>query len=62
MLASQLFGSPFELGARAAHVRQTMTDKLVEHLEYTRRYGQDLPEVRNWPWPVATPRAAERSP
>jgi xylulose-5-phosphate/fructose-6-phosphate phosphoketolase len=42
------------LGARGAHVKQALRDKLIEHKEYIRRYGQDMPEVRDWKW-GATP-------
>jgi xylulose-5-phosphate/fructose-6-phosphate phosphoketolase len=38
------------LGSRAAHLRQTMRDKLTEHREYIERYGEDMPEVREWSW------------
>jgi xylulose-5-phosphate/fructose-6-phosphate phosphoketolase len=38
------------LGARAAHVKQALRDKLIEHREYIRRYGQDMPEVLDWRW------------
>ncbi len=50
------------LGARAAHVRQLMSDKLVEHTRYTRQHGEDMPEVRSWRWSQASERAEERSP
>jgi xylulose-5-phosphate/fructose-6-phosphate phosphoketolase len=39
-----------QLEASAAYVRQAMEDKLVEHREYINRYGEDLPEIRNWRW------------
>jgi xylulose-5-phosphate/fructose-6-phosphate phosphoketolase len=39
-----------KLGARFAHVRQRMADKLVEHGEYIREHGDDMPEVRDWHW------------
>jgi xylulose-5-phosphate/fructose-6-phosphate phosphoketolase len=39
------------LGSRAAHLRQAMRDKLTEHREYIERYGEDMPEVREWSWP-----------
>ncbi|MDP1647454.1 MAG: phosphoketolase family protein [Rubrivivax sp.] len=39
-----------KLGYRAAHLRQAMRDKLVEHHEYIRRHGQDMPEVLDWQW------------
>jgi xylulose-5-phosphate/fructose-6-phosphate phosphoketolase len=38
------------LGARAAGVRQEMIDWRTRHHNYTRMFGQDLPEVRNWTW------------
>ncbi len=38
------------LGSRAAHLRQRMADKLVEHREYIETHGDDLPEIRDWRW------------
>jgi xylulose-5-phosphate/fructose-6-phosphate phosphoketolase len=39
-----------KLRARAAHVRRAMRDKLVEHREHVRTYGDDLPEIKAWTW------------
>jgi xylulose-5-phosphate/fructose-6-phosphate phosphoketolase len=39
-----------KLGVRYAYLRQRMADKLVEHNEYIRQHGDDLPEVRDWKW------------
>jgi len=38
-------------GPRAAHVKQAMRDRLIDHREYICRYGDDLPEIRDWKWP-----------
>jgi len=39
------------LGERAAYLKQAMRDRRIEHGQYIRRYGQDMPEVRDWRWP-----------
>jgi xylulose-5-phosphate/fructose-6-phosphate phosphoketolase len=33
-----------------AHLQQRIRDKLIEHREYITRFGQDLPEIREWRW------------
>jgi xylulose-5-phosphate/fructose-6-phosphate phosphoketolase len=38
------------LARRAAVLRQRMVDKHVEHHDYIRRTGEDLPEVTGWTW------------
>ena len=35
----------------AAHLQQHLRDKLVEHRHYVQKYGEDLPEIRDWRWP-----------
>src|SRR5579885_1311254 len=35
----------------AAHFRQQLSDKLVDHWRYVRAHGEDMPEVRDWKWP-----------
>jgi xylulose-5-phosphate/fructose-6-phosphate phosphoketolase len=39
-----------QLASRAAYIKQAMRDKLIEHHEYIREAGEDLPEIRNWRW------------
>jgi xylulose-5-phosphate/fructose-6-phosphate phosphoketolase len=38
------------LSARAAYVKQFVRDKRIEHKEYISKYGDDMPEVRDWKW------------
>jgi xylulose-5-phosphate/fructose-6-phosphate phosphoketolase len=38
------------LASRAGHVRQIMTDKRIEARAYTREFGEDAPEIRDWKW------------
>ncbi len=38
------------LGPLAAQAKQAIQDKLSEHREYITRYGQDMPEIRDWRW------------
>jgi len=39
-----------QLGARAAYIKQWITEKLIEHKQYIRDTGDDLPDVRGWQW------------
>jgi xylulose-5-phosphate/fructose-6-phosphate phosphoketolase len=38
------------LGSTAAYAKQAIRDKRLEHKEYIRRYGDDMPEIRDWKW------------
>ena len=38
------------LGNRGAYLVQRMNDKLVEHRQYIKDHGVDLPEIRSWKW------------
>jgi xylulose-5-phosphate/fructose-6-phosphate phosphoketolase len=33
-----------------AHTRQFFRNKLVDHKNYIRAYGEDMPEIKNWTW------------
>jgi xylulose-5-phosphate/fructose-6-phosphate phosphoketolase len=48
------------LRERAAHVKQALRDKLVEHREYIERHGDDMPDSRDWRWPIS-PRITSRT-
>jgi xylulose-5-phosphate/fructose-6-phosphate phosphoketolase len=41
-----------QLGARAAYVKQALAERLIEHRQYIRRYGEDMPTIRDWRWPA----------
>jgi xylulose-5-phosphate/fructose-6-phosphate phosphoketolase len=43
------------LGERLAPLRQKLFDARLHARAYTRRLGDDLPEVRDWTWPGAPP-------
>ncbi|WP_414620725.1 phosphoketolase [Calothrix sp. CCY 0018] len=34
----------------AAHVKQMLHNKLIEHKQYVREHGEDMPEIRHWKW------------
>jgi len=37
-----------QVGSEGAYLKQQLNDKLVEHRQYINRYGEDMPEIRNW--------------
>lgn len=39
-----------KLRQRAAYLKQYVRDCLIGHREYIRKYGEDMPEIRNWRW------------
>jgi xylulose-5-phosphate/fructose-6-phosphate phosphoketolase len=39
-----------QLGAKAAYLKQELQNKLIDHKQYIYKYGEDMPEVRNWKW------------
>jgi xylulose-5-phosphate/fructose-6-phosphate phosphoketolase len=49
-LTSDVIDRVAKLGYMAAYAKQAMRDKLIEHKTYIRRYGEDMPEIRDWRW------------
>jgi xylulose-5-phosphate/fructose-6-phosphate phosphoketolase len=41
-----------QTGSQGVYLKQQLQDKLIEHRHYIERYGEDLPEIRNWMWPA----------
>lgn len=39
-----------QLGNRVALLHQWCKDKLVEHKQYIKEYGDDMPEIKEWTW------------
>ena len=39
-----------KLASRAAYAKQALRDKLLEHKQYVRKHGDDLPEIAGWKW------------
>jgi len=38
------------LGYRAAYLKQTLQNLLIDHTRYVREHGDDMPSVRDWVW------------
>jgi xylulose-5-phosphate/fructose-6-phosphate phosphoketolase len=52
-LASDAIDRLPQLGALGLTVKQELAARLIEHRDYIRRYGEDLPSIRDWRWPLA---------
>jgi xylulose-5-phosphate/fructose-6-phosphate phosphoketolase len=50
-LASDVVDRVPRLQRVGAHFKQFLRNKLVEHRQYIREYGDDMPEIRDWKWP-----------
>src|SRR5271156_2814614 len=58
-LVSDVIDRVPKLGERAAYAKQEIRDKLIDHREYIRRYGDDMPEIKNWTWGGGAARGAD---
>ena len=39
-----------QTGEKGIALKQQLKDKRIEHRQYIEKYGQDMPEIRNWRW------------
>jgi xylulose-5-phosphate/fructose-6-phosphate phosphoketolase len=39
-----------QTGDKGIYLKQQLKDKLIEHKQYIDKYGEDMPEIRNWKW------------
>ncbi|BAY84226.1 hypothetical protein NIES267_37220 [Calothrix parasitica NIES-267] len=49
-LADDVIDRVPHLRYKAAHVKQMLHEKLIEHKQYVHEHGQDMPEISNWKW------------
>jgi xylulose-5-phosphate/fructose-6-phosphate phosphoketolase len=49
-LAGDVIGRVPGLAELAVVQKRLLHDKLIEHKLYISRYGDDMPEIRDWKW------------
>jgi xylulose-5-phosphate/fructose-6-phosphate phosphoketolase len=49
-LAGDVVDRVARLRSVGANFKQMLRDRLVEHKQYVREHGEDMPEVKNWVW------------
>jgi xylulose-5-phosphate/fructose-6-phosphate phosphoketolase len=50
-LASDVVDRVERLHPLGGHFKQMVRNKLVDHTQYIREHGDDMPEIRDWKWP-----------
>jgi xylulose-5-phosphate/fructose-6-phosphate phosphoketolase len=50
-LAGDVIDRVPKLAGVAGHEKQWLRNRLIEHKLYISRYGDDMPEIRDWHWP-----------
>jgi len=49
-LVSDVIDRVPKLGDTAAYTKQFVREKLIDHRQYITKYGQDMPDIREWTW------------
>jgi xylulose-5-phosphate/fructose-6-phosphate phosphoketolase len=49
-LVSDVLDRVAGLSSRAAHAKQFLRDKLLDHKSHVCKHGEDMPEIRDWKW------------
>ncbi len=49
-----------QLGSRRAYAKQAIRDRLIDHKNYISRFGDDMPEIRDWKWGEGAPAGPRR--
>jgi len=44
-----------QLGSKAAYFKQAIHEKLIEHKEYIKKHGDDMPAIAGWKWGAKEP-------
>jgi xylulose-5-phosphate/fructose-6-phosphate phosphoketolase len=52
-LADDVIDRVPRLSNTAAHIKQMLHNKLIEHKQYIAEHGDDMPEIRDWKWPYS---------
>lgn len=58
-LVADVFDRVPKLATCAARFKQRIRDKLIEHRQYIREHGEDMPEIRDWKWARAASPAGQ---
>lgn len=51
-LVSDVIDRVPKLATLAAYAKQRIREKLIEHKQFVTKYGEDMPEIKNWTWPL----------
>jgi len=59
-LACDVFQRVPKLSNYAAYAQQKLHERVIDHKNYIRQYGDDMPAIKNWQWPGSSAKARKR--